>query len=303
MSEPLFGRRQFLLGGGTFLAGMAGVAAWTSAHPPRPTTQTNTAASSTSTSAPGSTASIGTTATADTMVMTSTGPPGTVPSATVPPGTVPSTGASGCSAPVAGAPAAYINHGPAGSSVVALTFHLSGSATLVASLLDILKANGIHSTLFAVGDWLTASPELGHRAVNEGHELGNHSKSHQSMLKLSPTQVYDEIVGGGQALIPFIGSIGKWFRPSGTDVPNSIILEQAGRAGYPVSVGYDIDSLDNTNPSPKAIVGKVGNELHAGAIVSLHFGHQNTITAMPGIVDLLTKASLTPVTVSQLLGR
>jgi peptidoglycan/xylan/chitin deacetylase (PgdA/CDA1 family) len=293
VSDPLFGRRQLILGGGTFLAGMAAVAVWTSAKPPRPSTQPDAAGSSTSSSA----------------VITTTVPrttptlPSSSATSIVLPSTSPLTSPPSSSAPTAGAPAVYVNHGPAASSDVALTFHLGGSASLVATLLDVLKADGIHSTLFAIGDWLTANPDLGHRAVDEGHELGNHTKSHQSMLKLSPTQVYDEIVGGGQALIPFIGSIGKWFRPSGTDVPNDTILEQAGLAGYPVSVGYDVDSLDYTNPGSKAVVNKVGNELHAGAIVSLHFGHQSTIAAMPGIVDLLNTASLSPVTVSQLLGR
>jgi peptidoglycan/xylan/chitin deacetylase (PgdA/CDA1 family) len=298
VSPPLFGRRQLIVGGGTFLAGMAAVAVWTSADPPRPSSQPNAAGAGTSSSAVADTSSTNSTPASTSTSATSIA---TASPDTVPPGTAAPT--STTSAPAPGAAAVYVNHGPADSNAVALTFHLSGSATSVATLLDVLKTDGIRSTLFAVGDWLTANPDLGHRAVDEGHELANHSKSHQSMLQLGPTQVYDEIVGGGQALIPFIGSIGKWFRPSGTDVPNDIILQQAGLAGYAVSVGYDIDSLDNTNPGSKAIVNKVGAELHAGAIISLHFGHQGTIGAMPGIVDLLNTAALAPVTVSQLLGR
>ncbi|MGZ6987316.1 MAG: polysaccharide deacetylase family protein, partial [Ilumatobacteraceae bacterium] len=199
-------------------------------------------------------------------------------------------------------PATYINHGPSDVDNVALTFHLGGNPTLVAELLDLLKTSGVHSTLFAIGDWLTANPQLGHRAVDDGHELGNHTKSHLSMLKLSRSAVRAEIVGGGEALIPFIGSIGKWFRPSGTDVPTDLILEEAGAAGYPVSVGYDIDSTDYTEPGAAAVVARVKKQLHPGAIVSLHFGHRDTIDAMPKILDLLGAAGLTPVTVSALLG-
>ncbi|MEY2582731.1 MAG: hypothetical protein QOE09_2580, partial [Ilumatobacteraceae bacterium] len=135
----------------------------------------------------------------------------------------------------------------------------------------------------------------------DGHELGNHTKSHKSMLKLSRTAVHDEIVGGGEALVPFIGSIGRWFRPSGTDVPTDLILEEAGSAGYAVSVGYDIDSLDYTEPGANTVIARVKKQLHAGAIVSLHFGHRDTIDAMPTILDLLTIAGLKPVTVSTLL--
>jgi peptidoglycan/xylan/chitin deacetylase (PgdA/CDA1 family) len=183
-----------------------------------------------------------------------------------------------------------------------LTFHLGGDPSLVGELLDLMKTSALTSTLFAIGDWLTANPALGHRAVSDGHELGNHTKSHQSMLKLSRADVRAEIVGGGQALIPFIGSIGRWFRPSGTDVPTDLILEEAGRAGYPVSVGYDIDSRDFTEPGAAAVVARVKKEMHPGAIVSLHFGHRDTIDALPQILDLVHNAGLTPVTVSRLLG-
>ena len=205
-------------------------------------------------------------------------------------------------APTSTGPATYVNHGPRDANRVALTFHLGGDPTLVAELLDLLKTSGLTSTLFAIGDWLTANPSLGHRAVDDGHELGNHTKSHQSMLKLSRADVQAEIVGGGQALVPFIGSIGKWFRPSGTDVPNDVILEEAGHAGYAVSVGYDIDSRDFTEPGASAVVARVKKGLHPGGIVSLHFGHRDTIDALPRILDLLSGAGLTPVTMTGLLG-
>jgi hypothetical protein len=69
-----------------------------------------------------------------------------------------------------------------------------------------------------------------------------------------------------------------------------------------VSVGYDIDSRDFKEPGAQAVITKVKNELHAGAIVSLHFGHQDTIDALPKIAALVTAAGLTPVTVTGLLG-
>ncbi|MGZ4806409.1 MAG: polysaccharide deacetylase family protein [Ilumatobacteraceae bacterium] len=292
--QPLFGRRQLLVGGATFLAGMAGVAVWAETRRAGDGTTSSTTGPSTT----GPAAAV------------TTAPPTTTPAATTPDTTLldtttsaPATSivASSTSLAVVG-PATYVNHGPSDVGNVALTFHLGGNPTLVAELLDLLKTSGVHSTLFAIGDWLTANPQLGHRAVDDGHELGNHTKSHLSMLKLSRSAVRAEIVGGGEALIPFIGSIGKWFRPSGTDVPTDLILEEAGAAGYPVSVGYDIDSTDYTEPGAAAVVARVKKQLHPGAIVSLHFGHRDTIDAMPKILDLLGAAGLTPVTVTALLG-
>ena len=73
-------------------------------------------------------------------------------------------------------PATYINHGPPDANTVALTFHLGGNPTLVGELLDLLKTSGVTSTLFAIGDWLSANPTLGHRAVDDGNGTG---ESHQ----------------------------------------------------------------------------------------------------------------------------
>ena len=298
-STRLFGRRQLLLGGGTFLAGAVGIAAWTTTHseshdsatPPPPSTFTTP-------SAPSQTEVISVDAVLPVQ------PTNGTEFASTTTASIPQTTSDVASslAPAVIGPATYVNHGPPDANTVALTFHLGGDPTLVGELLDLLKTSGIKSTLFAIGDWLTANPTLGHRVVDDGHELGNHTKSHQSMLKLSRADVRAEIVGGGQALIPFVGSIGRWFRPSGTDVPNDVIKEEAGLAGYATSVGYDIDSRDFTEPGAAAVVARVKKNLHPGSIVSLHFGHRDTIDALPQILDLLAAAGLTPVTITHLLG-
>ena len=70
------------------------------------------------------------------------------------------------------------------------------------------------------------------------------------------------VLHGAAALTPFIGSIGKWFRPSGTDVPNQTILDEAGDVGSPVCVGYDIDSHDVTEPGSRAESGEYGRKRH-----------------------------------------
>jgi peptidoglycan/xylan/chitin deacetylase (PgdA/CDA1 family) len=295
---PPFGRRQLLLGTGTFVAGVVGLTVWDKTHAAK---RGNSATPSPSTSTPIASPETDVTSVQEGLPEPATDAtdPASATSALV--AQITSVGTTNVAQVVDG-PASYVAHGPPDVNNVALTFHLGGDPTLVSELLDALKSGGITSTLFAIGDWLTANPALGHRAVDDGHELGNHTKSHQSMLKLSRADVRAEIVGGGQALVPFIGSIGKWFRPSGTDVPNDVILEEAGLAGYAVSVGYDVDPRDFTEPGAAAVVARVKKDLHPGAIVSLHFGHRGTITALPQILDLLSTTGLTPVTVTGLLG-
>jgi peptidoglycan/xylan/chitin deacetylase (PgdA/CDA1 family) len=214
-------------------------------------------------------------------------PASTAPSST---GTVPPVG-----------PARYVDHGRRDTPTVALTFHASGDVTLAHRLLDLLAARAVAVTVFAVGNWLAAHPDLGTRILHDGHELANHTYSHQPMGQLSPDAIRDEITRCATVLTRVSGSVTSWFRPSGIDVPTDTILAMAGVSGYPVSVGYDVDSLDYQDPGPTTVAANVKRSVQPGSIVSLHFGHAGTIAAMPSLLDHLAGAGLQPVTVTRVL--
>jgi peptidoglycan/xylan/chitin deacetylase (PgdA/CDA1 family) len=201
----------------------------------------------------------------------------------------------------AGGPATYVSHGARSDPRVALTFHASGDPTLATQLLDELAQRSVRVTVFGVGQWMAANPALVARIRSDGHELGNHTYSHQAMGQLPAGRIAQEIAGCADVLQKLTGSISAWFRPSGIDVPTAPILAAAGHAGYSVSVGYDVDSLDFEDPGASAVVANVRKGVQAGSIVSLHFGHAGTITAMGPILDHLAASALHPATVGQLL--
>ena len=213
------------------------------------------------------------------------------------PGTLPPTSATG---PLG--PARYIPNGDRAGAQIALTFHASGDPALAQQLLDVVARAGVPITVFGVGQWMAAHPDLVARIAHDGHELANHTLTHQAMGQLDADQVHNEVVGCAEVLRSLTGSITAWFRPSGIAVPTAAILDQAGRAGYPVSVGYDVDSLDFQDPGAAAVQANVLDHVQPGSIVSLHFGHQGTIAAFAAIVDGLRGRRLEPVTVTRLLG-
>ncbi|HMA46548.1 MAG TPA: polysaccharide deacetylase family protein, partial [Frankiaceae bacterium] len=71
-------------------------------------------------------------------------------------------------------PATEVVHGPRDRPQVALTFHGSGDPALARRLLSEVERAGARVTVFAVGQWLDAHPELARRVLDGGHGLANH---------------------------------------------------------------------------------------------------------------------------------
>ena len=165
---------------------------------------------------------------------------------------------------------------------VALTFHGAGDPVVLTRMLADLKARGARVTVLAVGTWLASKPSMAGQILDAGHELGNHTWSHQTMPRLSAGQTRVEVERGAAELHRLTGGIGAWFRPSGTPHSTALIRAAALRAGYGACLAYDVDPLDYTDPGPELIVRRLGAQVRAGSIVSLHLGHAGTVAAMPG---------------------
>ena len=204
-----------------------------------------------------------------------------------------------------GSPARFVSHGPTDAPRVALTFHTDGDLTLAHALLDVLAAHHTKVTTFVVGKWLDANPDWGHRLVDGGHELANHTYHHLTFAKLPPAEMATEITRCRDVLSRLGGTPGDFFRPSGTengiDSPNAAVLAAAGAAGYSTVLGYDLDPTDYRDPGAAAVQQRVEAGLHPGAILSLHFGHRGTIDALPAIISAISARGLSIVTAGELL--
>ena len=201
----------------------------------------------------------------------------------------------------AAASSADISHGSRAKKEVALTFHGAGSISIARELLAITQATQTPITVMAVGAWLNANPGMGKEILAGGHEVGNHTLSHLTMTHLTLAQASKEIALGKTAVKKATGNSVSYFRPSGTPKSNAIIRKAALANGYKNCITYDVDTLDYQDPTPTAIVRNCLNRVQNGSIVSLHFGHANTVKALPVIIEGLKKAQLTPVTLTALL--
>jgi peptidoglycan/xylan/chitin deacetylase (PgdA/CDA1 family) len=205
--------------------------------------------------------------------------------------------------PTLGTLPAQVTTGPSDRANVALTFHGQGDPALVNRLLAELASAGVAVTVLAVGSWLAAQPDMARRILDGGHELGNHTQNHAAIADMSATKAFAEIDQCAQTLKRLTGSIGTWFRPSQTQYATATIEAQAAKVGYRTCLSYDVDSLDYTDPGPDAIVRNTMAAVRNGSIVSLHFGHSGTVTALPALLDGLHGKGLRPVTMTELMSR
>ncbi|WP_374969817.1 polysaccharide deacetylase family protein [Terrabacter sp. BE26] len=282
MSEenPVVGRRA-LIGGG--LASAVGVGLSVAACSPSSPQPEASSASSTTAGSP---------AAAPTPNGSSSGRPGT-----------PGSGASATDAVPAllRTPGPDVRHGPTSVRAVALTFHGAGDPALTRRALRILADQGAHVTVFAVGTWLSDHPDLGRAIVAAGHDLGNHTWSHQTLPRLSAAAARDEIEKGARAVAAIDGSSPYLFRPSGTPTSTPTIRTAARASGYARCISYDVDPADYQDPGAAAVAARTLGGVQPGSIVSLHLGHPGTIDALPTILRGLGSRSLQAVAMTRLV--
>jgi peptidoglycan/xylan/chitin deacetylase (PgdA/CDA1 family) len=189
-------------------------------------------------------------------------------------------------APISQALSPDISHGSRTSKKIALTFHGAGSTAYANSLLDIFASTSTPVTVFAIGSWIKANPTLAKKIVDGGHDIGNHTMNHYQMKTLNAAKVKSEIAGCAAELKTLVGNHGAFFRPSGTQYSTPLIRQTALK-----------------DPGKTAVIKNVMSNIKGGSIVSLHFGHKNTVEALPTLITELHNSGYTPVTLTQLLGK
>ncbi|WP_433423412.1 polysaccharide deacetylase family protein [Microtetraspora malaysiensis] len=196
---------------------------------------------------------------------------------------------------------AEVAHGPRQRRMVALTFHGSGPPELAEAALRAIEKAGGHATVLAVGTWLDQYPAMARRVLDGGHDLGNHTQNHLDISSLDAASARREIEECAARLRALTGSIGSWFRPSAARTATPLVRRLSARAGYPTCLSYDVDSLDHTDPGPRAVVDNVLRAVRPGSVVSMHLGHQGTVAALPRVLDGLRARGLRAVTTTELL--
>lgn len=186
--------------------------------------------------------------------------------------------------------------------VVALTFDDGPDPAGTQAILDTLRSRQVPSTFFLIGREIAAHPDLAHDIAAAGHELGNHSFSHERMIGVTPSWVAHE-VEATDALIRTAGYTGEiLFRP-----PNGkklFALPHYLASHNRTTITWDVEPDSEGTPDAAAVEKTTVDQVRPGSIVLLHamYGsREQTRRAIGPIVDRLKQLGYRFVTVSQLL--
>ena len=184
-------------------------------------------------------------------------------------------------------------------------------------ILDILKAKHAPAVFFVVGEHGNQFPDILKREYAEGHEIGNHTFTHPEFDQISKTELRYQLNLTQRLIESTVGAKTILFRPPyGIDhqpeyAEEVAQLPLAQDMGYLI-VGQRVDpddwrTVDGVNQAPAAeIVQNVLRQVDKGNIILLHDGggeRQQTVAALPQIIDRLRARGYQFVSVGDLIGK
>ncbi|MSS84269.1 polysaccharide deacetylase family protein [Actinomycetaceae bacterium WB03_NA08] len=177
---------------------------------------------------------------------------------------------------------------------VALTFD-DGPAARTPEVLEILASHDSAATFYLLGVNAANYPEIVKQIADSGNELGNHSWGHPDLTTLGPAGVVEEIQSTNQAIADASGITPATMRPP----YGSFNQQTLDAAGMP-AMRWSIDTNDWQKPGVGEIVNRAVNPAIPGDVILIHDIHDQSVDAVPGIVEGLRARGFTLVTVSQL---
>ena len=185
---------------------------------------------------------------------------------------------------------------------IALTFDDGPHPRYTVQIIDILKKYGIKATFFFVGQNICNYPDAAKAVADAGHEIGNHTFTHQRVKSMNESQVLGEMTRCDD----MIYSLGEYqtvlFRPP-EGAFGEAVEKSAAMLGYSVIL-WSVDTRDWAHSSPKNIYENVIQNIDGGDIILMHdyIGYNSpTPEALELIIPELQERGFEFVTVSELI--
>lgn len=188
------------------------------------------------------------------------------------------------------------------NKIVALTFD-DAPTSYTHDVLKILKSKDVSATFYIVGKELATQPNTGKEITDAGHELGNHSYSHNTLIFKTPSSIISELSETNK-LIRETGYKGDiTFRPPyGKKL---FILPWILKQNDIQTIMWDVEPDTYFTGNTNGIVSHTVKNVRPGSIIIMHpfceSRCQADREALPLIIDELQSNGYKFVTVSDLL--
>jgi len=188
-----------------------------------------------------------------------------------------------------------------------LTINVDWGEEYIPAILEALDQKKAKATFFLTGRWAKKNPELVKEIVSRGHEIGNHGYSHPHPDRISIAANQEEIVKTEKIVEEIMGIKMKYYAPPYGErgTPG---LRAAQNLGYQ-TILWTLDTVDwRSDSTPEVIAKRILNPsirfgikpTKEGAIVLMH-PKENTVKALPNILQQLTREGFRLVTLTELI--
>lgn len=166
---------------------------------------------------------------------------------------------------------------------VLLTFDDGPDKDLTPVVLDILKKHHVTALFFVIGEKATANQDLIDRMLAEGHQLGNHTQSHNVFFAtLGQDKVNREIGMCDNSLILMGVRPGNYFRPP-VGYTNPRIARAISKYKKKV-IGWSLRSYDSVLKEESKLLQRLNSKVKPGQIVLLHDNLPHSVAILDAFI-------------------
>ncbi len=182
---------------------------------------------------------------------------------------------------------------------VLLTFDDGPHQQGTLAVLDLLREADVRATFFLVGEQVGRRPQLAAEIASAGHEVGLHCHRHRCLLRLTPRQVYHDLLRAQAVIGEATGLSPRRYRPP-YGIFNAAALAVAWANGWQPLL-WSKDGHDwSRRATADSVVARVTRSLRGGDVILLHDADhysapgswRRTVGALPRILEAIEREQL-----------
>ncbi|MDO4542840.1 MAG: polysaccharide deacetylase family protein, partial [Bacillota bacterium] len=190
--------------------------------------------------------------------------------------------------------------GEKGHKAVSFAMNVDWGTEYLPDILSVLKEEGVTMTFNLTGRWCSENPEIAKAIYQSGMEIGNHGLKHKSPSAMTYEENKADIEEAEAIINQVLGIKTMLFAPASGEI-EAQVLNAAADLGYK-TILWSVDTIDWQKPTPELITERVVGKAKDGSIVLMH-PTENTLAALPGMIQALRDKELSVVPVSQIIDK